>query len=312
MGVAQTKAAEGEIPWAFRAGTPHRFVDLQGDSRTFATLDYSQSKPKVFLGHELTLDELELSDTGWSGGTAGGFDQAGEKRVSALAINCPHCAGALQLHAPDETKRVSCPNCASLLDCDHGKLEYLRTPRTRRKRPVIPLGTSGTLNGVEYLVIGFMERVARYQGIDFPWTEYLLKSKQSDYRWLVRNKRHWSFVEPLSAHGVVSSHHSAKYKNEDFRIYDRGTATVRFVLGEFYWKVEVGDEVQTADYINPPRMLSSERSGAPGSDLSPGSQELNISLGTYLTPEQVEEAFGVENPGTAIWRGSDSAGSSRR
>ncbi|MCH2212909.1 MAG: DUF4178 domain-containing protein [Fuerstiella sp.] len=287
VGVAVTKAAEGEIPWTFQEGIPHRFVDFRGQGRTFGTLDYSLSEPRLFLGRELTLDELGLSETGWYGGVPAGVSQHDESRVQALSVNCPHCAGALTLHAPDETQRVCCPSCASLLDCQKGKLEYLQTLHTRRKKPQIPLGTVGTLDGVEYTVIGFMERFARYQGLDYPWTEYLLRSQRSGYRWLVCNKRHWSFVEPVSAHEVSTFMGSATYDNQKFSRYDLGTATVRFVLGEFYWKVTVGDMVHTVDYIAPPLMLSSERSE------SDDSQELNVSLGVYKSTEEIEQAFGI-------------------
>jgi hypothetical protein len=289
VGTAQTKAAEGEIPWAFQEGTPHQFADMQGNDRAFGTLDYSLPEPRVFIGQELTLDELELSDVGWDGGRPAAFGQDDESRVAALSVNCPHCAGALTLHAPDETQRVSCPSCASLLDCQNGKLEFLQTLQTKRKKPVIPLGSAGTLDGVKYTVIGFVERVARYEGLDYPWTEYLLKSQKSGYCWLVCNSRHWSFVEPVSAHKVTEGWKTAMYDDQSFRVYDRGKATVRFVLGEFYWKVEVGEEVSTVDYIAPPRMLSSEKT------VTDGSEEINISLGTYITPEEIEKAFGVED-----------------
>ena len=65
---------------------------------------------------------------------------------------------------------------------------------------------------------------------------------------------------------------------------------MRYVIGEFYWKVNVGEKVRTADFIAPPRMVSFEWSG------SKKSQEVNISEGTYVTPETIEKAFGVSVP----------------
>ena len=51
--------------------------------------------------------------------------------------------------------------------------------------------------------------------------------------------------------------------------------------GEFYWKVSVGEEVQTADYVAPPAMLSRESSDA----------ELHWSLGVYQPLDEVRRAF---------------------
>ena len=289
VGTAEAKAAEGEIPWAFRTGAPHQFADLHGPDGKFGTIEYSDEQPRLFLGKEVTLDDLHVANEEWRSATGGGTSEA---RVEALSVNCPNCAGALTLHAPDDTLRVSCPSCASLLDCNNGKLEYLKTLKTRRIKPAIPLGQTGTLDGVVYTVIGFMERFARYEGRDYPWTEYLLKRAKGGYRWLVRSyDSHWSFVEPISPSDVKESAQSlnALFKGQSFQLFDRGEATVRHVLGEFYWKVEVGEKVRTADYIAPPQMISMEFSG------TEKSKEVNATLAMYKSPEEIESAFHVDD-----------------
>jgi hypothetical protein len=66
-------------------------------------------------------------------------------------------------------------------------------------------------------------------------------------------------------------------------------AVVEYVKGEFYWRVEYGETVRARDFINPPLMLSGEYT----------QNELNWSLGTYMTRPEVEKAFGVSGlPGT--------------
>ncbi|MEO1980443.1 MAG: DUF4178 domain-containing protein [Fuerstiella sp.] len=285
VGTAEAKAAEGEIPWAFRVGAPHQFADLQGSDGKFGSIEYSDEQPRLFLGTEVTLDDLHVANEEWRAAMGDGTADA---RVEALSVNCPNCAGALTLHAPDDTLRVSCPSCSSLLDCNDGKLEYLKTLKTRRIKPAIPLGQTGTLDGVDYTVIGFVERFARYQGRDYPWTEYLLKRSKGGYRWLVRSKKHWSFAEPISPSDVHESARSADFKGQSFRVFDRGEATVRHVLGEFYWKVEVGEKAQTSDYIAPPQMISLEFSG------TEKSKEINATLATYKSPEEIESAFHIK------------------
>ncbi|MCA8982415.1 MAG: DUF4178 domain-containing protein [Planctomycetaceae bacterium] len=285
VGIAETGAAEGEIPWDFVPGRPHRFVDLHGDDQAFATLDYNGASPRLFLGKEISLNALDLSGVGWSGLDYAAIGGGKAQRVEALVLNCPHCGGTLELHAPDETERVGCPHCLSLLDCRQGKLEYLQTLNARRVKPVIPLGTVGTLRGHRYTVIGFMERFVLYEGQTYPWTEYLLHNSTEGFRWLVHSKRHWSFVEPLSPHLVQEKGRDVVYDGQTFKLYDKGEAIVRYVVGEFYWKIQAGESVKTRDYIAPPRMVSIERSG------SEENQEINISLGTYLTTDELKQAF---------------------
>lgn len=289
-GIATARSAEGTIPWAFTPNTPHRFADFHGTGREFATIEYDSPTPELFLGRQVSLDDLALAD--------GDVQQSGYTSPStkALQLNCPHCGGRLTLHAPDQTLRVCCPSCRSLLDCQQGKLEYLQTLSMQMKKLIIPLGATGTLLGTEYVVIGYVERYAVYQGTQYPWSEYLLYNSGVGFRWLVRNKGHWSFVEPLSLAAVTRSKTSASFNGQNFKIFDRGTAYVQCVLGEFYWRITIEERIEGEDYIAPPRMLSFERM------TTESGEELNASLGTYLEPQVVSRAFQLKDlrPGWGV------------
>jgi hypothetical protein len=283
-GVATARSADGEIPWAFRPNAEHRFVDLHGPGDEFATIEYESTGPVLFLGREVSLEELNLAGDSWE------MSPPPSANTTALQINCPHCAGPLTLHAPDQTLRVCCPNCQSLLDCQQGKLEYLQTLNMKLgEKPLIPLGSVGRLFDAEYTVIGFMERYVISEGVKYRWTEYLLSNPTIGFRWLVRSRGHWSFVEPIPVSSVKEYSDHARYQNERFRLFDRGVAHVQYVAGEFYWRVTVGEEVNGADYIAPPRMVSFERS------TTEGGSELNVSLARYVTKEEIETAFGLKD-----------------
>ncbi|HBV64208.1 MAG TPA: DUF4178 domain-containing protein [Rhodopirellula sp.] len=283
-GVATALAAEGDMPWAFRVGAEHRFVDLQGDKDVFATFEYGKSI-SAYVGKEISLDSLALEGDGW--------DVIDATVVTAAAsLNCPQCGGTLTLHVPDASLRVTCPSCNSLLDADNGKLSYLKTlGKPKKLKLQLPLGTEGKLFGDDYMVIGFLARFAMYAGVSYPWQEYLLYSEKLGFRWLVYNDRHWSFASPASGEAAknTGAANEIAYDGSSFQIYDRGVATVKHVLGEFYWKVEAGEKVKTADYIAPPRMLSYEWSE------TGKSSEVTISESVYVQTDEIEAAFGVEN-----------------
>ncbi|MDM4013975.1 DUF4178 domain-containing protein [Roseiconus lacunae] len=283
-GVATAEGAEGEIPWEFVPGSEHYYVDLQGDAKEVATFEYgdegSHEGQAAFLGTVVTLSEL-------------GIDVEHLKpevvdSVDAVQLSCPKCAGPLALRSPDDTLRIACPNCSSMLDVDEGKLSLFKSLHQEAELIQIPLGSEGTFGDTKYVVIGFMERYAKWMGQIFPWAEYLLYNRDTGYRWLICNEGHWSLAAPTNEAPKGDSA-KVRYDGDTFRIYDRGTAHVRYLLGEFYWKVNIGDMVKTSDYICPPRMLSFERAGFGKS------QEVTISESHYITPEEVETIFGVKD-----------------
>jgi len=201
------------------------------------------------------------------------------------------------LFAPDQSLRVTCPNCNALLDADQGKLKYLETLSTRKIKPVLPLGSKGKLQGKEYTVVGFMKRHVVYEGKTYPWSEYLLYNPEVNFRWLVKtDDSHWSFVEQIDFPGNISSGTTIRYQGDSYRLFDRGDAIVSYVVGEFPWRVTVGETSFTSDYIAPPYMLSFEQI-LPTATSGPETvnQEIAVSKGVYVTVDEIEKAFSLTN-----------------
>ena len=61
-GVATSVAADGEIPYKLTPNEESQFADLAGKNNAFATIDYSMSPPWVFVGQQVTLEEIGLGD----------------------------------------------------------------------------------------------------------------------------------------------------------------------------------------------------------------------------------------------------------
>ena len=284
-GEARAISAEGEIPFRLVPGATYAYADLSGPHGEFATLDYSETPPLLFAGREVTLDELGIPERARS-------REPEARAVAGVQLACPQCGGPLELRAPDKTERVTCPNCGALLDVNQGQLRFLKALQPGKVRPVIPLGTTGKLGGQPYIVIGFLKRsVPGDDGRRYFWEEYLLYHQRLGFCWLVRSDDHWNFVTPVPTGRVYAYTRLATWNEKDFKIFQKATARVDHVLGEFYWKVAVGEEVEALDYIRPPEILSCEvtRSGDPS-----GLGEVNWSHGTYMSPAEVEQAFGVK------------------
>lgn len=155
-----------------------------------------------------------------------------------------------------------------------------------RAKPTIPLGRTGTLEGLTWTVIGYVERSTEIEGERFSWQEYLLYEPNAGYRWIVVDEGVWRLCTPVSAADVDTrgAPHIVRYKGGTYRVRNDGTARVDYVLGEFYWRVEVGETVRATDFESGNVVVSREAAGA----------EINWTLGAPVNGRELARAFGVE------------------
>ena len=292
-GTATAVAADGEIPYKLTPNERGNYADLSGAENAFGTIDYSVNPPWAFVGQQVSLAEIGLGDAKPV--------QREAKRVSAAAMNCPNCGGALSLAAPDKTERVACPYCSSLLDVNQGNLKFLHAlkPSPSPHAFVLPIGAEGVFkDDVKFKIIGAVVRSVTIEDVQYFWHEHLLYNPMIGFRWLVHSDNHWNFVEPINAADVSektpaiggvsitpTGGSSVIYNGKTYRIFQDAMATVEYVKGEFYWRVEQGETVRAIDYVSPPLMLSCEMSN----------NEINWSLGVYMTNAEIEKAFGVSD-----------------
>jgi len=288
-GTARAAAAEGEIPYRLTPGETYAYADLSGQSGTFGTLAYGETPPLVFVGREVTLEDLGLANARRS-------TEREARAVTAAQLNCPNCGGPLELRAPDHAERVTCPNCGSLLDVNQGRLSYLKRLERKGPQPSIPLGATAEFEGRPQTVIGFMVRSVEFDGMRYYWQEYLLYNPAIGFRWLVESDGHWSYVKSVPP-GEVTESGGAQYGGRRFKVFQDAVARVEFVEGEFYWKVSVGELARAVDYVAAPLMLSKEVPVAQGKGRGElQSEEVNWSLGTYTRLKEVERKFNVNLP----------------
>jgi Ni/Co efflux regulator RcnB len=164
--------------------------------------------------------------------------------------------------------------------------------KVQKITPLIPLGARGVLKGIQLECIGFMIRSDKTN--TYSWEEYLLYNPQQGFRWIGVQNGHASFITPLKSPPIkkVSElySHNFKYRDLSFRKYTEEPAIVRYVIGEFYWSVAIGESVQTVDFICPPYMLSFEVNKS----------ETVASLGEYLPLSEVCSAFKLSGPSSAF------------
>ena len=210
--------------------------------------------------------------------------------VQARSISCPNCGGPVTLRGFAHTLSVVCPQCHSVLDTSTLEVQILQTFEEKTQvAPAIPLGSRGAIAGAEFEVIGFQVRQVVTGDDNYSWNEYLLFNPYQGFRYLTEFNGHWNFVhvetalpEQTRARGKIA----VRYNGKNYLAFDSMTATTAYVLGEFPWRVQVGESVACQDYVAPPWMLSSESTGG----------EITWSLGEYLPGTHIWQAFKLPGP----------------
>jgi hypothetical protein len=273
---AHYRGVEGELPFEYWDAGDAVFVDLKAPDARFATIDYSDDVPALYDGEMVGWDDLRL--------TGLAEEEEGPRVEGTVGLNCPACGNAITLRDPENTVTVVCDACGAVAGTSSGAVKLLQRHSAKVKvKPLIPLGTRGTLHGHEWQVIGFQQRTMVADGVSYSWREYLLRNPQQGYRYLTEYDGHWSDVAPLRGAPKTGAG-TVEYAGQTFKHFQTATSKTSFVLGEFPWQVRVGDEVVGTDYVNPPRMLSLEQSDG----------EDSWSVGEYVTGDVVWKAFGLE------------------
>ena len=278
---AECVAGQGELPFKVGAGYPVAAVDLRNQAN-FATLDYSETPPLLFVGEAVDFKSLKMANL--RDGMA-----IPTKAVEARVFRCPSCGSPMAARSK-EILAVGCATCGAVVDAADESYRILSKSlgmRDEKYSPRLPLGSKGKLEGKPVEVIGILVKRCVVDGLTYSWSEYLLAAEHGTYRWLTEYNGHWNVVDVLSkppAGGIIEVD-SVRHGGQVFKHFSTTQAAeVVQVAGEFTWRVRRGETNRVVDYVAPPLMLSSESTG----------NDLTWSQGSYVEPQLIAEAFGLK------------------
>ncbi len=298
-------AAQGELPRLPVPGTFFAMVELRGQGEAdlglgdgasiigrdiappaarrlggeVISIDYSIRPPHVCIGQAVLLDELKLT----------GLREDATKEEKGRAFSCPNCGAQLTVTLA-ASKSMTCGSCNSIIDLSQGVGSELKHAlQDEPVTPLIPLGTMGKLQGVDWQVVGFQHRM----GVDpndsdeqFGWDEYLLYNLKRGFIFLVDSTEGWSVVQPTTGAPVMNADGaSASYLGTRYALKESYNAETSYVAGEFYWQVTRGQKTSNRDFVSGNSVLSLEQSP----------NELTWSLGSKVNSDTIAKAFALED-----------------
>ncbi|MFM7332783.1 MAG: DUF4178 domain-containing protein [Brachymonas sp.] len=280
---AALMAAQGELPKLPALGESFSVVELRSSSGEVITLDYSSTPPALSSGVAMALENLQLTGLRDLANKTG----MGGKELKGRHFNCPHCGSAVDVKL-EASQSIVCGSCSSVIDLSQGiGGEIKHATQDEPVRPLIALGSLGTLQGKSWQVVGFQHRLGQEVGDaddSFRWDDYLLYNHTAGFLFLVDASDGWSLVKPATGAPEVKSN-SVKYQGQHYTLQYAYKAETTYVAGEFYWRVERGQKTYNEDYASGKLILSREQSSGAGG------QEITWSIGSKIDAQTVVQAF---------------------
>lgn len=289
VGQRRVVSGEGELPSVAAPGVPTGFVDIGAQGGRFGTIDYGSGlePPKLYLGQQFDPGVMKLD--------SGAPLEAAQAQVESCA--CPNCGGNLPIIAPGTAERIICRYCGTASDVNKGALQALGPSPRPPMEPYIPLGAEGTLRGQRVICIGFVIRGCMVGGERYRWREYLIYAGQAaGYIWLMEEDGAWQLVTPLPPGEVQVSGSAAMLRGQMYTWKQSVQADVEFVIGEFYWKVEIGESVRATEYQGPGGKVSVEEAPT----------EVTYSFCAPQSASELAQAFGLHPPPSPTFMSSSS------
>ncbi|MFW5751178.1 MAG: DUF4178 domain-containing protein [Planctomycetota bacterium] len=204
-------------------------------------------------------------------------------------VACADCGVTIPVRGGEATHALACPKCHSQLDVSRDEARLLaRSAQQQTRGMTFELGTPCTLEGVAYVVAGYLR--SRDQKDGSISHDYMLYNAERGFRWLGSESGHWTLYSVTRERPSVDLRSGAARQGRKvtcdgrtYTMYWRGTTKVMCVLGELPWVAKVDDVSHYLDAGCDGHLLSAEWTD----------QEYELYHGRYLPREEVAKAFGV-------------------
>jgi hypothetical protein len=199
-----------------------------------------------------------------------------------MSFSCFYCNTVTDLDVYFEAKTFACPSCNRVYIQNEGEYKFRDKFNDVYDHQGLELGKTAIIKGKEYKLGGILRKKAFGS---FYWMEYILHNKALEFVFLSEAGGHWILLQQIEEEYKVDNHPDyITHDGKTFDLYDYSTAEIINALGYFDFDVSK-TKVQTVEYINPPFMISVEKTDG----------EQAVFFGEHISKGAIRKAFKISN-----------------
>lgn len=234
---------------------------------TFITFDFSSPTGQVLHIIEYWSKVQPAFEVHYTDFTSLALQNTRPYQNSGREFRCT-CGAQVHVKTYPFAQSCVCPKCRhryvleNVLDFNkHGK------NNTQNFQPAISVGSTGTLKGIRYEVVGFMIKEERNEYYS-KWREYTLFNAQEGFAFLSEYDGHWIYLREQGKTPVPEDMSTSgfNYNGDSFDLFNSYSFNVVTAIGEFPGNAFNDGQIKCWEFIGPPVMWSREQS--PGEGIS--------------------------------------------
>lgn len=190
------------------------------------------------------------------------FDIANPKALNELikpiTVDCNECKQPITVLAQKQSAYVVCGNCANYYELDRVVIRKKKdiTPN-KNYTPAFTIGSTGVIDKIPYTVTGYVLKKESHANIY--WHEYFLYNPIAGYIFLAEFDGNWIQLKAERNYNKVEpSSYTFEFNLKEYKLFNKYDGHATDAAGEFPF--DVFTNYQSAEYIRPPKMISTELS----------------------------------------------------
>lgn len=226
------------------------------------------------------------------------------RAATLKSLDCPNCGTGLPFHGGGRVMAMVCPSCGSTLSAEENFAAVSRFLDAPRPETPFELGMTGTIDGVEFTLIGILGLVEKEDGEEWRWVDHQLYSPTHGYAWLTLESGGLSFTRRLrlgfrpqwwdiDRAEALEDKAKAWLGGRSCLFDEAGAPEIDYAAGEFSWVPKRGDKRRVARFDGDDFVLTYGEAA---------NGEREVELTTDLDRAATLEAFGLK--GDALGAGA--------
>lgn len=198
-----------------------------------------------------------------------------------LQLDCPTCNTTLTILGRGQSGYVVCNNCKTYNSIGYSSLRKQGQVNHNAEYPaVFKIGDTGVIDGAEFTVLGYTLKYAQQD--QAYWQEYYLFSPVEGFLFLSVYQGNWIKLTTVSDYQLqVNTKSEVGYKGVTYSVFNVFECRVADALGEFPHDIFATKKIKSAEYINPPSMVSVEQTH----------ESYRWFVGKHITASEIKRAF---------------------